>query len=99
MKAQDIPWALSFMTQQAKMIKHTEINDKVLHAAIKQGRFLFGGNIKLKIYGRLDCLSGKRLGKANRVFFVSETEAVMQGYRPCGHCMNAAYKQWKHELI
>jgi len=80
-------------------IKHAEINNEALHAAIKHGRILLGGNIKLKIYGRLNCASGKRLKKMNRIFFATETDAVRQGYRPCGHCMNTAYKQWKDDLI
>ena len=32
--------------------------------------------------------------KENRVFFVSEQEAIEQGYRPCGNCMNYEYKKW-----
>lgn len=40
-----------------------------------------------------------RMLKANRVFFSSEKEALQKGYRPCAHCMNAAYKKWKNGTI
>jgi methylphosphotriester-DNA--protein-cysteine methyltransferase len=60
---------------------------------------LFGGNRKLKIYGRLDCFSANRYldkGYAKiRVFFASEGDAIKAGYRPCGKCMREAYKVWK----
>lgn len=54
----------------------------------------FGGNGKLKIYGRLDCSSGKRMKQENRVFFESEAEALSNNYRPCGHCMREDYQAW-----
>lgn len=37
----------------------------------------FGGNGKLKIYGRLDCPS-----------------ALAAGYRPCGSCLRAQYREY-----
>ena len=69
------------------MIAHTDINTITLRGKIKQHEINFGGNRKLKIYGTLQCKSGKRMKKDNRVFFISEHEAVNMGYRPCGHCM------------
>nr|WP_317126867.1 Ada metal-binding domain-containing protein [Chryseobacterium bernardetii] len=33
--------------------------------------------------------------KENRVFFTDESEALQNGYRPCGHCMKESYRQWK----
>jgi methylphosphotriester-DNA--protein-cysteine methyltransferase len=81
------------------LIKHNEISDAVLRTHIRQQQITFGGNSKLKIYGILSCKSGKRMKKQNRVFFVSEEEALGNGYRPCGHCMKANYKKWKDELI
>jgi len=39
-----------------------------------------------KIFGRLDCKSGMRMKKENRVFFVSWKDAVDAGYRPCKNC-------------
>lgn len=40
-----------------------------------------------KIFGRLDCASGKRLLKPeNRVFFATLEDAVLEGYRPCQKC-------------
>jgi methylphosphotriester-DNA--protein-cysteine methyltransferase len=60
---------------------------KRLLLLIKAGEVTFGGNRKLKIFGRLNCSSGKRMLAKNRVFFKNEREAVAMGYRPCGHCM------------
>jgi methylphosphotriester-DNA--protein-cysteine methyltransferase len=60
---------------------------------------LFGGNRRLKIYGRLDCPSAVRAlprGYArHRVFFADEATAIAAGYRPCGVCMRAEYRRWK----
>jgi len=79
------------------MIEHTDIDAATLRRKIKQYEINFGGNRKLKIYGTLHCKSGKRMKKENRVFFISENEAVNMGYRPCGHCMKSKYKQWKNK--
>ena len=62
---------------------------------INQNKICFGGNKKLKIVGTLTCKSGKRMKKENRIFFASLAEALKMGYRPCGHCMQSAYKKWK----
>lgn len=76
------------------MIKHLDVNDSNLRSKIKQKEICFGGNRKLKIYGTLQCKSGKRMKCENRVFFASENEAVKNRFRPCGHCMKTAYKKW-----
>lgn len=47
---------------------------------------LFGGYKKDKILGRLDCKSGMRMKKENRVFFHSFEDAIACGYRPCKNC-------------
>jgi methylphosphotriester-DNA--protein-cysteine methyltransferase len=39
-----------------------------------------------KIFGRLDCKSGMRMKKENRVFFLNLEDAVLEGYRPCKNC-------------
>jgi DNA/RNA endonuclease YhcR with UshA esterase domain len=39
-----------------------------------------------KIFGRLDCASGKRMKKENRVFFLTWDDALREGYRPCKKC-------------
>ena len=75
------------------MILHTEISDKELKKRIKQNEITFGGNLSLKIYGKLNCRSGKRMKKENRVFFQSEQEAITQSFRPCGNCMNKEFKK------
>jgi methylphosphotriester-DNA--protein-cysteine methyltransferase len=53
------------------------------------------GNKQLRIYGTLQCRSGKRMQVHNRVFFRDEAEAIYFQYRPCGHCMQEAYLVWK----
>lgn len=62
---------------------------------IQREEILLAGNLSLKIYGTLSCASGKRMKKENRVFFKNETEAIQQGFRPCGHCLHNEYVCWK----
>ena len=81
------------------MIKHSDITTIELYRKIRQKIISFAGNEKLKIYGKLNCNSGKRMKKQNRVFFTSTKEAILLGYRPCGHCMRDDYKKWKDGLI
>ena len=66
---------------------------------IRMKQICFAGNMQLKIYGTLHCKSGKRMKKQNRIFFISQNEAVENGYRPCGHCMKSEYKKWKDGII
>jgi methylphosphotriester-DNA--protein-cysteine methyltransferase len=77
------------------LIKHSAINNAKILKLVKQHKICFGGNEKLKIYGTLRCKAGKRIKKENRVFFVSENEAIQHGYRPCGLCMKQAFQKWK----
>jgi hypothetical protein len=62
---------------------------------------LFGGNTRMKIYGRLDCPSALRaIGRGRtyaqyRVFFADEATAIATGFRPCAVCLRAAYDKWK----
>jgi len=81
------------------LTEHKNISDFKLRKQIKGAILRFGGNSRLKIYGRLNCRSGKRMKRENRVFFASELEAVQNGYRPCGHCMKTAYIRWKNGLV
>ena len=39
-----------------------------------------------KIFGRLDCRSGMRMKKENRVFFLTWEDAINSGHRPCKNC-------------
>ena len=39
-----------------------------------------------KIFGRLDCKSGIRMKRENRVFFLAWEDAIAEGYRPCKNC-------------
>lgn len=67
---------------------------------------LFGGNSQAKIYGRLDCpaaLSAIRRFpgsyEAARVFFADEKTALAAGYRPCGRCLRAQYREYQADPL
>ena len=83
------------------MIHHADLGtnqftrSRKLKMLINAGEVRLAGNSKLRIYGTLNCPSGKRMKVQNRVFFKSVTAAEQAGYRPCGHCMRVAYQQWK----
>lgn len=81
------------------MLFHEFVNDAEVKRAIRNGIIILGGNKQLKIYGTLHCASGKRMKRANRVFFASVQEAIENGFRPCGHCMRNEYQKWKHGLV
>jgi len=66
---------------------------------ICKGTIRLGGNKNLKIYGTLDCASGKKMKMKNRVFFNSVEEAQIKGFRPCGNCMKKEYVEWKERQI
>lgn len=64
----------------------------------------FGGNGKLKIYGRLDCPSAlstiRRFPgsyEKSRVFFADERTALAAGYRPCGNCLREKYREYMED--
>ena len=93
-------WVLFFTTPRDKtrtMEWHKNISDASLHAKIRTGEIRLGGNEKLKIYGLLCCISGKRMKRENRVFFATVQEALKHQYRPCGHCLKANYVEWKEK--
>jgi hypothetical protein len=73
------------------MIRHTDIGQS-LSKFIRTGEIKLAGNARLKIYGLLSCYSGKRMKKANRVFFHDEKEAIALGFRPCKNCMREKKK-------
>ncbi len=77
------------------MILHMNLDSQVLKEKIRKKEILFAGNLNLKIYGSLSCRSGRRMKKENRVFFHSEEEAILCGFRPCSHCMRYRYREWK----
>ena len=78
------------------MIEHIALTDTEVFALIRHGKITLAGNRRLKIYGRLDCASGRRMKRENRIFFTSDEEAQRLGYRPCGHCMRDSYLRWKN---
>jgi hypothetical protein len=83
------------------MIRHTELGirpferSRQLKMLLDAKRISLAGNLKLKIYGKLNCASGKRMKVENRIFFESEAEAIANGFRPCRRCMREAHEQWK----
>jgi hypothetical protein len=77
------------------MISHLSITDQQLRRLIKTGQIACAGHGPARIFGRLDCRSGKRMHRRNRVFFIDPGEALAQGFRPCGHCLPLAYRQWR----
>jgi methylphosphotriester-DNA--protein-cysteine methyltransferase len=81
------------------MIKHIDISDQDVRKLIRHKQIGLGGNRKLKIYGLLNCASGKRMKRENRVFFTGLNEAINKGYRPCGNCLRAEYKEWKNGSV
>jgi methylphosphotriester-DNA--protein-cysteine methyltransferase len=81
------------------MVEHCNQTNVTIRRLIRRRKICIGGNKQLKIYGKLNCKSGKRLKRNNRVFFVSEHAAIQNGYRPCGHCLKAAYQLWKNGFI
>ena len=68
---------------------------RALKMMINTDEISLGGNLKLEIYGTLNCASGKRMKTENRVFFKNENQAIAEGFRPCGHCMREKYLIWK----
>lgn len=77
------------------MLHHADLSQKDVIRLIRVEEIAWAGNSNLKVYGKLDCASGKRMKKENRVFFKSETEAVRLGFRPCGRCLHDRYLIWK----
>jgi len=77
------------------MTRHNDIGRQELRQFIKNGSIQYAGNSRLKIFGLLNCSSGKRMKQENRIFLETETEALAAGFRPCGHCMRDQYRQWK----
>ena len=70
-------WVSFFTMLSARtMTRHNATSDADIQAKIKNRIIVFAGNRKLKIYGRLNCSSGKRMKRENRLFFSSETEAM-----------------------
>ncbi len=77
------------------MFSHAALTDDEVFSLLRSGKIALAGNRRLRIYGRLDCLSGRRMKRGNRVFFESEAEAIRLGYRPCGRCLKEAYSAWR----
>ncbi len=81
------------------MLQHSDLTDVALRAMIRNKEVTLAGNSKAMIYGKLNCRSGKKLLRQNRVFFTDEAEALRNNYRPCGHCMRTGYILFKNGPI
>lgn len=81
------------------MIAHTDLTKAQLFSSLRAGRIRLAGNRRLRIYGRLDCTSGRRMLTDNRVFFASEVAAQALGFRPCGHCLRDEYRIWREAKL
>jgi methylphosphotriester-DNA--protein-cysteine methyltransferase len=87
------------MISHGSLGKSNFARSRRLKMLIDMGEIMIAANSKLKIYGTLNCSSGKRMKVENRVLFRSEAEAIESAYRPCGHCMREQYKAWKFSTI
>ena len=81
------------------MIYHLQISDRELRIKMREGVICYGGHQRFKIYGTMRCSSGKRMKRENRVLFTGREQAADKGFRPCGHCLPAAYQKWKDGFI
>jgi len=79
------------------MIEHQKISSAELRRLIRNKTVKNAGNLRLGIYGTLQCSSGKRMKKENRVFFIDASEALDHHFRPCGHCLREQYNRWKSQ--
>ena len=82
----------------SKQYKLTDVNGNIYLSDTPDE---YGGNGKDKIYGRLDCKmalnSMQRFPgeyQKHRVFFADEKTALAAGFRPCGSCLRAKYKEY-----
>lgn len=69
---------------------------------LKDGRIIeseipgrFAGIKTMMIFGRMDCKSGMRAKKENRIFFHSWDDAIEAGYRPCKNCKPMPNDEWE----
>lgn len=64
-----------------------------LYKVWKNGRVIntpcpgrYAGITTMKFFGRLNCKSGTRAKKKNRIFFYFWEDAIEAGFRPCKNC-------------
>jgi len=81
------------------MKRHQNHSPAEVRYLILKGKITLAGNLSARIYGTLNCSSGKRMKKENRVFFKTEKEALLSNFRPCGHCLRSRYLQWTKRKI
>ena len=70
------------MGQKTKLYKVLKLGKQII--TLIPGRY--AGNTAHKIFGRLDCKSGMRMFKVNRVFFANWEDAIAAGYKQCERC-------------
>ncbi len=84
--------------------KHYYLQDSNDQHYLSENPGQLGSYYKLKIYGRLDCpTSARYLAEwhydRHRVIFENYDIAIAAGYRPCGICMNYAYKNGSKRIL
>jgi hypothetical protein len=77
-----IRWGETYLSH-LYMIAHEKLTTSELVRLLKSKKIVLAGNKKLKIYGSLDCRSGKRMKKMNRVFFTLSTLWPLHENRLC----------------
>lgn len=77
-----------FATKSGKKIYRIMRGDRQIIESAKKGIYAGwnGGQTKRRIFGRLDCKSGMRMKKENRVFFLTWDDAINAGFKPCKIC-------------
>ncbi len=81
------------------MFWHCDLTPAQVFGLLRTRQITLAGNARVRIFGRLDCRSGRRMLRQHRVFFVDEAEALAAGYRPCAHCLRPAYRRWRAEQL
>lgn len=77
---------------------HDDLSDAEVRRLIQRRRIMLAGNRSRKVMGRLDCSSGRRMHRKNRILFPHAFIGTRSGYRPCGHCCRNAHWRWKRGM-
>ena len=90
-----------FESMAAKQLNEVfeKLKNEKKYKILKDGKIVesnvsgkYAGNRPRKIFGRLDCKSGMKMKKENRVFFLTYEDAINEGYRPCKSCKPNRYQ-------
>ncbi|PIR69481.1 MAG: metal-binding protein [Candidatus Niyogibacteria bacterium CG10_big_fil_rev_8_21_14_0_10_46_36] len=74
-------------------MRENPVKKKKRYKILKNGKFIesttpgkYAGWAPRKIFGRMDCESGMRMLKKNRVFLHTYEETIAQDYHSCKKC-------------